>query len=107
MADLFVNDSREDKARAAEVVRLLEDYGWGVFWIRTRAGEPLAEGAEQDRQGVLVGGAADHDLIASRWVRIEAYEALQGEKLVPVLLDKSGLRSNSADTNVRSHRLER
>ena len=26
--------------------------------------------------------------IASRWVRIEAYEALQNEKLVPVLLDK-------------------
>ena len=40
MADLFVSYSREDKARAEEVVRLLEDYGWDVFWDQeTRAGE--------------------------------------------------------------------
>ena len=32
MADLFVSYSREDKPRAAEIVHLLEDHGWDVFW---------------------------------------------------------------------------
>jgi TIR domain len=90
MADLFVSYSREDKARAAEVVRLLEDYGWDVFWDQeTRAGElwPKVLEEELGKARCLV-ALWTTTSIASRWVRIEAYEALQGEKLVPVLLDK-------------------
>jgi hypothetical protein len=90
MADLFVSYSREDKARAEEVVRLLEDYGWDVFWDQeTRAGElwPKVLEEELGRARCLV-ALWTTTSIASRWVRIEAYEALQSEKLVPVLLDK-------------------
>ena len=90
MADLFVSYSREDKARAAEVVRLLEDYGWDVFWDQeTRAGElwPKVLEEELGKARCLV-ALWTTTSIASRWVRIEAYEALQSEKLVPVLLDK-------------------
>jgi TIR domain len=90
MADLFVSYSREDKARAAEVVRLLEDYGWDVFWDQeTRAGELWPEVLEEElgKARCLV-ALWTTTSIASRWVRIEAYEALQSEKLVPVLLDK-------------------
>jgi hypothetical protein len=90
MADLFVSYSREDKARAAEVVRLLEDYGWDVFWDQeTRAGElwPKVLEEELGKARCLV-ALWTTTSITSRWVRIEAYEALQSEKLVPVLLDK-------------------
>jgi hypothetical protein len=90
MADLFVSYAREDKARAAEIVRLLEDYGWDVFWDQeTRAGthwpKVLEEELGKARCLVALWTATS---IASRWVRIEAYEALQTEKLVPVLLDE-------------------
>ena len=90
MADLFVSYSREDKARAEEVVRLLEDYGWDVFWDQeTRAGELWPKVLEEEliKARCLV-ALWTTTSIASRWVRIEAYEALQNEKLVPVLLDK-------------------
>ena len=90
MADLFVSYSREDKARAAEIVHLLEDHGWDVFWDQEmRSGtlwpKVLEEELKQARCLVALWTTTSID---SRWVRIEAYEALQGEKLVPVLLDK-------------------
>ncbi len=90
MADLFVSYSREDKARAAEIVQLLEDHGWDVFWDQeTRAGmlwpKVLEEELVKARCLVALWTTTSID---SRWVRIEAYEALQNEKLVPVLLDK-------------------
>ena len=90
MADLFVSYSREDKARAEEVVRLLEDYGWDVFWDQeTRSGTHWPKVLEEEliKARCLV-ALWTTTSIASRWVRIEAYEALQNEKLVPVLLDK-------------------
>jgi TIR domain len=90
MADLFVSYSREDKARAEEIVRLLEDYGWDVFWDQeTRAGTLWPKVLEEEliKARCLV-ALWTTTSVASRWVRIEAYEALQNEKLVPVLLDK-------------------
>lgn len=90
MADLFVSYSREDKARAEEFVRLLEDYGWDVFWDQeTRSGThwPKVLEEELSKARCLV-ALWTTTSVASRWVRIEAYEALQNEKLVPVLLDK-------------------
>ena len=90
MADLFVSYSREDKARAEEVVRLLEDYGWDVFWDQeTRSGTHWPKVLEEEliKARCLV-ALWTTTSVASRWVRIEAYEALQNEKLVPVLLDE-------------------
>ncbi len=90
MADVFVSYAREDKSRAAEIVRLLEDYGWDVFWDQeTRAGThwPKVLEEELNKARCLV-ALWTTTSIASRWVRIESYEALQTEKLVPVLLDE-------------------
>jgi len=90
MADLFVSYSREDKARAAEIVHLLEDHGWDVFWDQEmRSGTLWPKVLEEEllKARCLV-ALWTTTSIASRWVRIEAYEALQNEKLVPVLLDK-------------------
>ena len=90
MADVFVSYSREDKARAAEVVRLLEDHGWDVFWDQETRTGTLWPKVLEDELGAARCLVAlwTKTSVASRWVRIEAYEALQSDKLVPVLLDK-------------------
>ncbi len=90
MADLFVSYSREDKARAADIVHLLEDHGWDVFWDQEmRSGTLWPKVLEEEllKARCLV-ALWTTTSISSRWVRIEAYEALQNDKLVPVLLDK-------------------
>jgi TIR domain len=90
MSDVFVSYCSEDKARAALIVALLEDDGWDVFWDQdTRAGtmwpKVLEEQLEAARCVVVLWSAKS---VASRWVRTEAYEALQGDKLLPLLLDE-------------------
>ena len=89
MADVFVSYAREDKARAEKVVGLLEDYGWDVFWDQeTRAGTHWPKVLEDELNAARCLIALwTTNSIDSRWVRIESYEALQTEKLVPVLLD--------------------
>jgi len=89
MADVFVSYSREDKARAAQIVSLLEGDGWDVFWDQeTRAGTMWPKVLEQELDAarclIALWTATSID---SRWVRIEAYEALQTDKLLPLLLD--------------------
>lgn len=89
MADVFVSYSREDKARAAQVVSLLDGDGWDVFWDQeTRAGTMWPKVLEQelDTARCLI-ALWTTTSIDSRWVRIEAYEALQADKLLPLLLD--------------------
>ncbi len=90
MADLFVSYSRADKPRAAEIVSWLEGHGWDVFWDQeTRAGALWPKVLEDELNSARCLIALwTTTSIDSRWVRIEAYEALQSEKLVPVLLDK-------------------
>ena len=89
MADVFVSYSRQDKTRAAQFVQLLEGYGWDVFWDQeTRAGTIWPKVLEDElglARCLLVLWTANS--VASRWVRIEAYEALQNDKLLPVRLE--------------------
>lgn len=89
MADIFVSYSRQDKERAAQFVQLLEDCGWDVFWDQeTRAGTLWPKVLEDElglARCLLVLWTANS--VLSRWVRIEAYEALQGDKLLPVRLE--------------------
>lgn len=89
MADVFLSYSRQDKALAARFVELLEGLGWDVFWDQeTRAGTlwPKVLEDELNQARCLLVLWTSHS-IASRWVRIEAYEALQNEKLLPVRLE--------------------
>ncbi len=110
MADLFVSYSREDKARAEEVVRLLEDYGWDVFWDQeTRSGDALAEGARRGtHQGALSGGALDHDLDRQP---LGPHRGLRGaaERKIGAGAARQGPASARipADADVRPDRLER
>lgn len=89
MADVFLSYSRQDKAIAARFVELLEGLGWDVFWDQeTRAGTlwPKVLEDELNQARCLLVLWTSHS-VASRWVRIEAYEALQNEKLLPVRLE--------------------
>jgi TIR domain len=89
MADVFLSYSRQDKTRAAQFVELLESQGWDVFWDQeTRAGtiwpKVLEDELNRARCLIVLWTAA---AVTSRWVRIEAYEALQNDKLLPVRLE--------------------
>lgn len=89
MADVFLSYARQDKARAAPFVELLESQGWDVFWDQeTRAGtmwpKVLEDELNQARCLIVLWTATS---VASRWVRIEAYEALQNDKLLPIRLE--------------------
>lgn len=89
MADVFLSYSRQDKTLAARFVELLEGLGWDVFWDQeTRAGTlwPKVLEDELNQARCLLVLWTSHS-VASRWVRIEAYEALQNEKLLPVRLE--------------------
>jgi hypothetical protein len=89
MADVFLSYSREDQALAGRLVELLEGRGWDVFWDQeTRAGAlwPKVLEDELNRARCLIVLWTAHS-VASRWVRIEANEALQCDKLLPVRID--------------------
>jgi hypothetical protein len=90
MADVFLSYSRQDKALAARFVELLEGVGWDVFWDQeTRAGTLWPKVLEDElgkARCLLVLWTSNS--VASRWVRIEAYEALQNDKLLPILLER-------------------
>lgn len=89
MADVFVSYSRQDKALAATFVQLLEGYGWDVFWDQETRSGTLWPKVLEDELGLarclLVLWTANS--VKSRWVRIEAYEALQTDKLLPVRIE--------------------
>ena len=89
MADVFLSYSRRDKELAARLVALLEGQGWDVFWDQeTRAGTlwPKVLEDELGRARCLV-VLWTSSSIGSRWVRIEADEALQNDKLLPVRIE--------------------
>src|SRR5262245_56776800 len=89
--EVFVSYAREDKARSAELVAILEQHGSPVFWD-----ERLVTGQEwlqvlQERLDVaraVVVLWSSHS-IASRYVIDEAQRAADAQKLVPVRIDES------------------
>ena len=93
MADVFVSYARSDKARVAPLVAAIVSKGWSVWW------DPeITPGQEFDDQIDAEIDAAKAVLVvwtptsvASRWVRGEAREAADGNKLVPVRFDKARL----------------
>jgi formylglycine-generating enzyme required for sulfatase activity len=88
-AEVFVSYAREDLARVRPLAEALESQGLAVWWdAGLRAGVQFDEEIEQAiaaARCVLVvwtGAAA-----RSQWVRAEAAEALDANKLIPVFLE--------------------
>lgn len=89
MQQLFVSYAREDRPRAEPMVDMLRAAGFDVFWDQSLpAGVDWAEflDAKLDSAHCLL-VLWTPSSVASRWVRTEANEALQKDKLLPVLLD--------------------
>ena len=87
--DIFLSYASEDVSRASELVRVLEDEGWTVWWDREiKPGQDFEieiDKAISDSRAVMVLWSVFS--VASNWVRNEANEAKELNKLIPVKLD--------------------
>ncbi len=89
MADIFLSYAREDWQRIRPLAQCLEAQGWSVWWdTRMRAGRRFDEMIETEiaaaRCVIVVWTEIS---VKSYWVRAEAAEALEQDKLIPVFLD--------------------
>ncbi|HQR49158.1 MAG TPA: TIR domain-containing protein [Steroidobacteraceae bacterium] len=93
MADVFISYARSDKARVAPLVAAIVSRGWTVWW------DPeITPGQEFDDMIDAEIAAAKAVMVVwtptsvtSRWVRGEAREAADSNKLVPVRFDNARL----------------
>jgi len=90
MADIFISYSSEDKTNVQKIAALLEDKGWSVWWDRQipigQKYDTVIETELQNASCVLV--IWTQRSINSEWVKNEALEAAQKNKLVPVELEQ-------------------
>src|SRR5262245_48496458 len=89
MAEVFVSYKREDRARVASLVRLLEEQGLSVWWDPTliagdRFDVVINREIEQARCVVVVWSKSSID---AHWVRDEAAAGRDRNILVPISLD--------------------
>ncbi|MEP6750030.1 MAG: toll/interleukin-1 receptor domain-containing protein [Bacteroidota bacterium] len=93
MADIFISYSSDDKTIVRELAALLEDKGWSVWWDRQipigQKYDTVIETELQNARCVLV--IWTQRSINSEWVKNEALEAAQKNKLVPVELEQVAL----------------
>lgn len=93
MADVFISYARADKARVAPLVAAIVAKGWTVWWDpEITPGQEFDDmiDAEIDAaKAVLVVWTPTS--VASRWVRGEAREAADCNKLVPVRFENARL----------------
>jgi hypothetical protein len=89
MADIFISYAREDRSRAGQLARALEDLGWSVWWDRKIiAGQTFDQVIEHEldaAKSVVV--LWSQDSISSEWVKNEAASAAERKVLIPVLID--------------------
>ena len=87
--DIFISYARKDLSRVEPIARALEALGYGVWWdADLRAGRRFDEEIERALAAarcVLVVWTAIS--VQRQWVRAEAAEALDANKLVPVFLE--------------------
>lgn len=90
-ADIFLSYAREDISVASELARELEKEGWSVWWDREihpgQDFELVIDLALAHAKAVVVLWSVNS--VASTWVRNEAKEAQESNKLIPVLVDKA------------------
>src|SRR5215475_4807104 len=89
MSDIFISYKREDRAIARKLANALESEGWSVWWDpKLRAGddfdEVIAKVLDESRCVIVLWSQMS---LKSKYVRAEAAEALEQEKLVPVAIE--------------------
>lgn len=93
MADIFISYSSEDKTLVREIAELLEEKGWSVWWDRQiPIGQKYDTVIEDElNKALCVLVIWTQRSINSEWVKNEALEAAQKNKLVPVELEQVAL----------------
>jgi hypothetical protein len=89
VADLFLSYAREDVECAEALARALKARGWDVWWDRRiLPGQTFADVIERElaQAGCVIVLWSRHS-IASRWVKTEAEEAAEQNRLVPVRIE--------------------
>jgi hypothetical protein len=89
MSDIFVSYSIEDSSEGRSISRLLEEQGYSVFWDPVippgQTFDQVIWEALRAAKCVIVLWSARS--VKSTWVRAEAEEALQHDKIISILLD--------------------
>jgi len=90
MSDIFISYASEDRKRVAPIAEALIGQGWSVWWDRSiSAGRNFDEVIETELGAARVVIVAwSRESVQSRWVRAEAQEGLDHNKLIPVFLDE-------------------
>jgi parallel beta-helix repeat protein len=86
MADVFISYASEDRGAAQAIARALENEGWTVWWDRHllpggRFSRVIEQQLAESRAVVVLW--TDHS-VESDWVKAEAHEAIEHNKLVPI-----------------------
>ena len=89
MSDIFVSYSIEDSSEGMSISRLLEEQGYAVFWGQMFPPGQTFEQViwEELRAAKCVIVLWSARSVKSTWVRAEAEEALQHDKIISILLD--------------------
>lgn len=89
MADIFLSYATEDKDRIMPLIRELERQGFSVWWDRRipvgKTFDLIIEEALDAAKCVVVIWSIDS--VRSEWVKNEAYEGIERQILIPVLID--------------------
>src|SRR5215831_3996257 len=93
MSDIFISYKREEQTIARKVADALEKEGWTVWWDpKLRAGErfdDVIEKALNEAKCVIV--LWSNRSVNSEYVKAEATEALEQNKLVPIKIESVSL----------------
>jgi hypothetical protein len=89
MSDIFVSYSSKDKERVGTLVKVLEQWGWSVWWDpKILHGSQFDETIEAELKSakcVIVVWSTTS--VSSHWVKEEAHEGADRSILIPVLID--------------------
>src|SRR4029434_7855408 len=90
VADIFVSYVAEDRAIAEKIARALENTGFSVWWDRHLHGGAnfAAESERQLTAAKIVVVLWSNRSLDSQWVRDEAQQARDENKLIPIRLDQ-------------------
>jgi TIR domain-containing protein len=89
MADIFLSYANADRERINPLVKILEEWGWSVWWDRKippgKTWHQVIQRAIDEAKCVVV--VWSHLSIQSDWVITEAEEGKDRQVLIPVLID--------------------
>jgi nucleoid DNA-binding protein len=89
MADIFISYARDDSERVLQIVELISEAGWTVYWDRNiAAGKTWRKNLEKalDSAKCII-AVWSRISIKSQWVHEEADEGKNRGILIPVLID--------------------